>query len=513
MNDFFSTNGLGGYFWHTTKPISRYQGWFLVVRDKLMKVVDSVQGKNLNITIPRFSNVMVIENATDTVVSFFLDVRKSYETPTWNRFYTIYAKGGITFIRYNLEQVFVGIYTKERVRVVGRWIERFYSFDKARNSSPFSLWVYHALELWGKRIVIGAGASEEEVASQIEKFKRVRLNLQRPLANACEMAKSSALSLCVYNAKKEPLGMYAGLPWFFQFWMRDQAFSYKILARWKRQDVFSLLSKALPLPYGNVAAYRDLAGNESRHASVDAKLLLQLRMKEFGIKKEWPELHTNNLIFNGVEETWMDSISRQGARIEIQALKLAILKGTHFEKSFCDNVRKYFYRNNELLDGISFQGIPDTTKRPNIFLAAYFYPRLLSKNEWEDTIDAHLKALWLPWGGFATIDKTDLAFQPRHSGEGMAKIASSYHQGDSWFWINNIAALVLHRINKKKYGHYIKAIFDASTRDIVKGVIPGHASELSSASSFAPEGSPVQLWSDITYCELWEELIDLSHLP
>jgi len=147
-------------------------------------------------------------------------------------------------------------------------------------------------------------------------------------------------------------------------------------------------------------------------------------------------------------------------------------------------------------------GVGDNTIRPNIFIAAYVYPELLSKKEWITCFDHVLPKLWCDWGGLSTIDKSDKRFVGNHTGED----PTSYHNGDSWFWINNIAAIVLHAFDKGRYKNYINHILDASTKDILQYETSGHASELSSADEFEPSGSPVQAWSAATYIELLHEL-------
>jgi hypothetical protein len=217
------------------------------------------------------------------------------------------------------------------------------------------------------------------------------------------------------------------------------------------------------------------------------------------------------LIRNRANETWMDTSyqgdTREGFRIEIQALWLCMLRlanildvklnqpleYTALEDNTRDKVREVFFRNKILYDGKD-----DDTVRPNIFLAYYIYPDLLSNKEWESVFDNSIKKLWLEWGGFSTIQKDSVLYCSNYTGEDNR----SYHRGDSWFFINNIAAVSLYKLNKEKYGEYIEKIISASTKDILSKGIIGRASELSSAQSQKAEGSLFQLWSASTYIEL-----------
>ena len=203
---------------------------------------------------------------------------------------------------------------------------------------------------------------------------------------------------------------------------------------------------------------------------------------------------------NDAKETWMDSISREGACIEIQALTLAacklarkLKKPLKIEKELKKKVIEEFWNRIYLKDRAN-----DETIRPNLFIAAYAYPELLSKKQWIKCFDYVLPKLWLDWGGLSTINKFDSRFCKEHTGED----SKSYHNGDSWFWINNLAALVLYRTDKNRYKNYIKHILKASTKEILKiGAIGNHC-ELSSAKALKSEGCLVQAWSAAMYIEL-----------
>lgn len=214
---------------------------------------------------------------------------------------------------------------------------------------------------------------------------------------------------------------------------------------------------------------------------------------------------------NGAKETWMDTDfedgGRKGARIEIQALRLNMYRlmfemgGSQkykvLENTLKEKLRHKFWNGAWLADGAG-----DFAIRPNIFIAAYSYPGLLSNGEWSVCLGNALKSLWLEWGGLSTIDKNNPLFTPSSTGEN----PKSYHRGDSWFWINNMAALVLYRINEKKFGENIKKIIDAGAEEILwKGCIGCH-SELSSAGELSSKGCFSQAWSSAMYIEAVDEI-------
>jgi glycogen debranching enzyme len=221
------------------------------------------------------------------------------------------------------------------------------------------------------------------------------------------------------------------------------------------------------------------------------------------IEKTEKNYMENSLIHNYAQETWMDTISREGFCIENQAFYLNMLKlmqkfdnsqkWKKKEKDFRKNVKESFFENGILKDNLKEKEI-----RPNVFIAYYIYPELLNKKEWESVFDNLLESLWLEWGGISTIDKKSKDFHEYYTGEN----DFSYHQGDSWFWLNNLTAICLLKLNKKKYQKYIDKIKEASTEEILFRGLIGHASELSDAKELNPGGTFCQAWSSALFIEL-----------
>ena len=91
---------------------------------------------------------------------------------------------------------------------------------------------------------------------------------------------------------------------------------------------------------------------------------------------------------------------------------------------------------------------------------------------------------------------------PEHTGQG----GESYHHGDSWFWLNSLAALSLHRIDKKRFKGNIEKIVHASAQEILwSGALGCHA-ELSSAKKLESRGCFNQAWSNAMFIELIDEI-------
>ena len=62
-------------------------------------------------------------------------------------------------------------------------------------------------------------------------------------------------------------------------------------------------------------------------------------------------------------------------------------------------VRSNFWDGEILVDRLG-----SLEARPNIFIAAYIYPELLSGPEWSDAFEHVLERIWLDWGGLSTVD-------------------------------------------------------------------------------------------------------------
>jgi glycogen debranching enzyme len=336
-------------------------------------------------------------------------------------------------------------------------------------------------------------------------------------------------SLMLTNSSQR--GIYAGLPWFTQFWTRDSAISCGAL------DIIGESSFVLELLNKYLSAIRPdgLIPNRlpnSELDSIDSVGLVFLRVSQMieqfsdvqlsEIKNKLLQAiksilvyHSNNdLIIAKPQETWMDTIQRTGARIEIQALQLNMYEllrklsvkfkdkaaeefAFNYKEKLTNTVRDEFFKDGQLYDGVE-----DNTPRPNVFLAYYFYPKMFTDKEWESIFDFALEALWLNWGGLATISTGSSQFTDKHTGVNN----KSYHNGDSWFFVNNITALVLRRLNKNKYSKYIDKILSASTHEIIDLGVFGFHAEISSASQLESNGCIAQAWSSATYIELTKEL-------
>ncbi|MFA6088717.1 MAG: amylo-alpha-1,6-glucosidase [Candidatus Woesearchaeota archaeon] len=353
---------------------------------------------------------------------------------------------------------------------------------------------------------------------------------------------------CLIEGKR---GIYAGLWWFFQWWTRDEAISTKALMIEERylyakdmlyrqiENIFEdgrapniYPNEGLSSADGVGWSFKRLFDlilmvkskkidhlyfNEKDYSMIFNKL-------EYSLEHLASHYRENGFFKSGYNETWMDTAGdqRNGSRIEIQALILNMYKFASYladivgdskkkelysnlHDAFKKHIKDFFFSGFELADGI-LDKVVDFTARPNVFLTYYLVPQLLTKEEWERVFDNSLSNLIIEWGfdkcAIASIDRHHKQYIEEYSGENNI----SYHYGDVWYYINNITALCLFRLNKDKYKETIQKLIHTSTEEILwHGVIGFHA-EISSAKEFRSEAALAQAWSSATYVELIHEI-------
>ena len=515
-----------------------------------------------------------VDNFTGSI-RLQLDCRKIYDFDDKGRSYKVAADDGKIIIEYSK---FTGHDFKEKqysiyavIMGAGKftspdsWEKRFYPSDAARNSVPHELYIYNAVDIQcnGNLNLCLAFATNQEEAIQKATYLHAHLENEckkamqyisgiclpkyelpqaaYSMANACAISSIDMLTMDIY----ENYGIFAGLPWFYQFWTRDEAISLgALISEQKYHDVKRIIHRQLKylthdgriisrFPRSQLASADGVGWTFKRlgdllqvlkekklihHFFSDKELLYYKDKLEFSIKSIMENYDDRGLIANGPLETWMDTAvgndTREGKRIEIQCLFLNMLSlaqvfsiltkdkekenfYANLEKIFSDRTKQLFYDGEKLHDGIG-----DTTQRPNIFLACYAYPKLLRDMQWIKCIRYALDRLWLDWGGLATIDRNSSLFCRNYTGENN----QSYHRGDSWFFVNNLAALVMHRLSRRKFSKEIVSIINASTTELLFMGTVGHHAEVSSASGLKSEGCYAQAWSAATFIELMHEI-------
>lgn len=449
---------------------------------------------------------------------------------------------------------------------VKKWVKKHYHYD-ARRKSKSEFYVFKALSISvdkhlnlvfsfsddkekAKRHAQMVYASKEYLFSSFRKYMgHTFTSRSLPLNIAMKALDDLVVS---FEGEERKVGVLAGLPWFYQLWARDELVSLKaLLLQHKYYLAKSILFKYLDRISTDGLVPNVLPAREGDMKSIDAVGWLFLRIMDYvrvllrkrilsehlsvsdliKIKRQLEKAiqglahshSTNGLIINNEQETWMDTkpAQRRGACIEVQALFLSMISLHNYlaginrskpifkglEKEVRQRVKAEFFKDGMLYDSV-YNDNPNnnynnnSNVRPNVFLAYYIYPSLLSKKEWKQVFDEALKALWLDWGGLSSLTHTNHLFKSEYTGLDDA----SYHNGDSWYYINNYAAIAMHRLDRKHYSKYIKRILEASKEEMLFSGFIGCCAEISSAKKMRSEGCPSQAWSSASFVELLHEL-------
>ncbi len=629
----FMLSKLGNYFSLPANPsrsISNYSGYFFSIDDTMFKTLENISllsRDNLQMKIPyeivngfnyierlydgyyeKFTLVKngliyEFESEDEIYVDIEMDFRWVHDYDDRGREYRIHKIDESLVIEYNKyvdDSLKNKSYTKymlingihDSYDIPAKWIKRNYSYDASRNSRS-EFYVYHALRLSCKgknRFIFTFADKKIDAFDKLMDIKKntslineihqsyADMHLGNKYALSQIAGKESAFGyinaihaidgLMIKN--KDIDGLWAGLPWFFQYWSRDELISIKaLILEGKKEFVKGVLNRhinaiqpngRLPNIYTSngpsglgsadsigwlfkrikdIVALLENSDADSNYFSLYELKYIRERL-QFSIKQLMGNHYRDGLIHNDPLETWMDTDSgfdsREGYRIEIQCAFLCMLNLMNMlnhllankfvkkheklinvttsemdyrklERDTAQLVRERFFINNYLNDGWNCSNAD--ISRPNMFLAYYLYPDLLHHDDWEAAFDNAISRLWNEWringkeaGGFSTIDKDNNLYQPNYTGQDNR----SYHRGDSWFYLNNIAAICMYRLNKEKYFSYVKKALNASTEDMLfKGFI-GYSSELSSISRLEPGGCLCQAWSIATYIELIHEM-------
>jgi len=536
---------------------SRYQGVFFSHQGKVFKTIAHIdlkgapgsilnefwkvsrdrEGVQESFWFAKHQTVFFYELSAPSKADILFDCKMNYDNREWGRNYEFSMENKALLVHFQKKNdsrensefgeysFWLALYGCEFEKLQ-QWEEQHYSYDELRSSPPFSRWILRGCRAHGSFAMAVSSSKAEALQLAINSWKRKSQLAKESEDFASDMiadieiknGEMRAAAECAHYSLvclRENHGLCAGLPWFHQRWARDELVSTKALLHSGQKSLakvilFSWLEKLQghKLPGTLTPSIADSGWLFLRFEDYLPELKKQERdwliRKLENYLREVEKNLKDGLVVNGPRETWMDSIDRPGARIEIQALTLAScrlyrqLKAEHpLEQKLKSRVKEMFWKNNHLSDGAN-----DDTIRPNIFIAAYAYPELLSKREWLHCFDYVLPKLWLDWGGLSTIDTSHSSFVAQHTGEN----PKSYHSGDSWYWINNLAAFVLFAFDKKKYRDNIQHILKASTKEILYEGACGHHAELSSAKEFKSQGCLAQAWSAAMYIELVEEL-------
>jgi len=224
---------------------------------------DEIQIKDTNFSINNLE-LNYISNSTLQIkpqkleeITINFDVREIYDFSEWNKSYEIKKEDENNIvISYNKNKFnfFIKIYSENiNFEKIENWEKEIYSKDQERNSPPFEFYTFKGLKIISQEpIIISYSKSLEETNiklndalkntnnhEEINNIKDTRIN------HAYKLAKKSLNFLKIEEEDFE--GYFAGLPWFFQFWTRDEAISLSALIQDnKYEEVKKILNSVQP---------------------------------------------------------------------------------------------------------------------------------------------------------------------------------------------------------------------------------------------------------------------------
>ena len=502
---------------------SQYQGVFLRQDQSLFKYIDhfSIEATinhvqrdqdelrlttdNGVVRVEENGGQLIVRSSQAVRIEVVLDMRYIHDYDDQGRLYDVDETGDsldITYTKYESDDLHVTDY-KKRIRMyaadytcIDEWTPVSQPYDESRGSNT-NHWVYRCAD------------------ATVEQDTPLRIDL--PL----EDPDDTVMGEHRYSDNGSTR-LAAGYPWFYQAWSRDEMISLAPLVHDEPRTAKQIVLRAARHQQGRSSVEgSDLASADT--AGWLARRVLQLREHASFSQAEQETITryleayldssttAHGLIHNGPLETWMDTHGgtddvRAGYRVEIQAGYMAILSVL---KSFTDQdvshrlhrakegVQDRLVENHRLHDGYADTTI-DKTVRPNVFLAYYLAPQMVKDSVWHNTFDHVIEHCWLPWGGFSSISTEDALFQPYHTGVDNR----SYHRGDSWYYVNNIAAIAMNDLAGKEYLKYVERVRRASIRDYEEDFAIGASSEISHASEQQGQGCFSQAWSKATLLEL-----------
>ncbi len=497
---------------------SRYFGYWLKTETEIFRLIDSIvlaepvravriEGPNqatlfcqsFVLKIKLDDQGLELNFSKNSAVEIYLDLRKIYSNIiVGNVYFFLPIANGyqISFDQkeenWNLD---LTVSYQGQLKLINQWLEKKYDFDLKRQSQPAVHYVLFAFK--GNVDYLKIFSANKKVLDSIDFFP-----VRPTLAKVDRQIDFLFKRLSALFQKNH---FIAGLPWFGQVWQRDE-----LISLWATSDLIEP-NKILSDSISRIETGWDKNQLDASLAAADTFLLLilvssaELILANGDVFKKYFRLWLDRFFINGsirlaAKETWMDSLDRPAA-IEIDALFLNALTKINvcLADSNLEKIRKFYQRRiktnliTRTYDQIELE-------RPNFFWAYLIYPALLRKTHWEEIFDQLIETNFSDWGGLTSLNKNSSFYQAYSSGENPA----SYHRGDSWFWLNNLAALALFKLNRLKYKIYIDKIFEASLKDLANYGL-GWSSEIAEAATGRSTGSPVQLWSIATLIKLLRE--------
>jgi glycogen debranching enzyme len=354
-------------------------------------------------------------------------------------------------------------------------------------------------------------------------------------------------------------GIYAGLPWFNDYWGRDTFISLPGLLLTTGQfaaakDVlrsFAALQDTDPnsRTFGRVpnrARPGDLIYNtadgtprfvialeEYARYTGDTALIAELypavKRAAAGALRYWVD--PSGYLTHDDADTWMDArwqgkdaLSPRGNRAnDIEGLwygqmrasaEMARMAGDPSDAgrwtAIAEKVAAHFKQDyfgkghNDMADRLASDGTPDFRMRPNQLFALDLVDDAalkmrLTREAWERLV--------YPWG-VASLDQDDPSFYPYHENWHYYHKDRAYHNGTVWPWLNGIA---MQRMLEQDQPDIAWRLFANMNDQVLRTGAVGSLSELADAlprdgaSRAKPSGAFLQAWSNAEQLRIWQQ--------
>lgn len=338
-----------------------------------------------------------------------------------------------------------------------------------------------------------------------ERVKRILRSSQLNTGNATLDAayRWALISLNDLVTEQRGKGIWAGLPWFNNYWGRDSFISFPgaLLCTGQFRDAREVLltfskfqnTDAASPNYGripnrvmlNEIIYNTADGtpwfvkacNDYVKYSGDTLFMEQVfpviqRAMEGAVQTRTDQ---HGFLTHGDAETWMDAVGTEGPwsprgnrAVEVQALwaeqihisqnwahrlgfETLAKKWRSLERRVRKNFPKYFWieNQNRLADHLNRDDSQDLQLRPNqIFAVTVPHTPLLPEGKRRRVISTVVEKLTYPWG-VGSLWQEDPNFHPYHHYLPYYVPDAAYHNGIVWTWLNGVLLSALFPCNRE----------------------------------------------------------------
>jgi hypothetical protein len=524
------------WFFLSQKKKSRYFGGFIFCHNQALRFLDDIDFKDeiyeIDILSPSeaiiyFKNNQAYLNLTqDSLEITFssyqelkitFDIKAIFDNDPFKRKIKIEKISSVSFL---IEEFFeregfikLLIESDSPLNFQESWKEKFFDFDFQRNSPPFKWYIFDGIYGKVREIKIKVVFPETRTDVDYTRTNADKSNLPgfspdtipgykpdisgnhldnlsgRYPGKNTESLREPALNFLLSRLNSLILDNYlpAGFSWFYENWYRDE-----LLSMFLTQPLWKNFSEQrIKFYLYNLENIWDKNKSSPTLKAADTFLLFLLNLPqdlflvhfnllENYLQKWQEEFNLDNL---PPYSTWMDTLERKNA-LEIDVLYLKALR------RFAKVNKKYVNLANNLKERI-IKKIKENPVDVNLIFAFLFLEDIFTLNEWKNFFEKLLKENYLLWGGLATLSLNDPKFLDEDDGEKV----NAYHQGDSWYFLNNLLAYSLAKIDFKRFKNFIEKIIESSFLDLFFDGALGWSSEISSAKERKSEGSLVQTWS------------------